>query len=276
VKILIRHLEIIGGWGMEPDDYIEDHDDGIPDFRGPEDIEATELNHALGSLHLLGDDPFLRMQAFNLSLVDHFIMGLELQLHRARFNEEKGLAGDTAFLSAQTQMWIFAIHELLRTWRARAKDIVKLAKNGGLQLKVDALARKIPFEHPARQMRADQLRRIIKSPALLDNIARDLRRTHILFSQLEHVRVALAKHEVGGKKNSVAHAPGLALFNRWNGSLEYEIAYEGAILGTLSRRDIAESLRALADANNPPSEEDLASFDEFMKGPPLPPDDLWT
>jgi hypothetical protein len=68
---------------MEPDDYIEDHDDDIPDFRGPEEIEATELSHALGSLHLLGDDPFLRMQAFNLSLVDHFIMGLELQLHRA-------------------------------------------------------------------------------------------------------------------------------------------------------------------------------------------------
>lgn len=261
---------------MEPDDYIEDHDDDIPDFRGPKKIEATELSHALGSLHLLGDGPFLRMQAFNLSLVDHFIMGLELQLHRARFNEEKGLAGDTAFLSAQTQMWIFAVYELLRTWRARAKDIVKLAKNGGLQLKVDALARKLRFEHPARQMRPDQLRRIIKSPALLDDIARALRRTHILFSQLEHVRVALAKHEIGGKKNSIAHAPGLALFNRWNGSLEYEIGYEGTILGTLSRRDIAESLRALADASNPPSEEDLASFDEFMKGPPPPPDDLWT
>lgn len=90
------------------------------------------------------------------------------------------------------------------------------------------------------------------------------------------MRVALAKHEVGGKRNSVAHAPGLALSNRWNGSLEYEIAYEDAILGILSRRDIAESLRTLADASNPPSETDLASFDEFMKGPPLPPDDLWT
>jgi hypothetical protein len=110
VKTLILYLEIIGGWGMEPDDYIEDHDDDIPDFRGAEEIEATELSHALGSLHLLGDDPFLRMQAFNLSLVDHFIMGLEIQLHRARFNEEKGLAGDTAFLSAQTQMWIFAVY----------------------------------------------------------------------------------------------------------------------------------------------------------------------
>jgi hypothetical protein len=259
---------------MEPDDYFEDHDDDIPDFRGPEEIEATELSDALGSLYLLGDDLFLRSQAFNLSIVDHFIMGLELQLLRARFNEEKRPIGDTAFLSAQTQMWIFAAYELLRTWRARAKDIVKLAKNGGLQLKVDSLARKLPFEHPGRQMRANQLRHIIKTPALLDDIARDLRRTHMLFRSLEHVRIALAKHEVGGKKNSVAHAPGLASFNRWNGSLEYEISYEGAVIGTLSRRDIAGSLRALADASNPPSEEDLASFDEIMKGPPI--DDLWT
>jgi hypothetical protein len=257
---------------MEPDDYIENHDDDIPDFRDPDKIGAMELSHALGTLHLLGADPFLRMQAFNLSLVDHFIMRLELQLHRARFNEEKGPVTDTAFLSAQTQMWIFAAYELLHTWRARAKDVVKLAKNGGLQLKADALGRKLPFEHPARQMRAEQLRRIIKVPALLDDIACDLRRTHILYTNLEHVRVALAKHEISGKPKAVPHAPGQALFNRWNGSLEYEIGYQGAILGTLSRRDIAESLRALADASNPPSDEDLASFDEFMKGPPA---DLW-
>jgi hypothetical protein len=95
---------------MEPDDYFEDHDDDIPDFRGPEEIEATELSDALGSLYLLGDDLFLRSQAFNLSIVDHFIMGLELQLLRARFNEEKRPIGDTAFLSAQTQMWIFAVY----------------------------------------------------------------------------------------------------------------------------------------------------------------------
>jgi hypothetical protein len=250
----------------EPDDYIEDHDDDIQEYREPDEIDAAELSHALSTLCLLGDDPFLRMQAFNLSLVDHFIMRLELQLRQQRFDEEKGPVTDTAFLSAQTQMWIFAAYELLRTWRARAKNVMDLSKNGGLTQKAEALARKLPFQHPARQMRAEQLRRLIREPALIEGVALDLRRTHMLFSQLDHVRVALAKHEVGGKRNSVAHAPGLALFNRWNGSLEYEIGYEGAILGTLSRRDIAESLRALADVSNPPSDEDLASFDEFMNG----------
>ena len=47
---------------------------------------------------------------------------------------------------------------------------------------------KFRFVHPTRQMRANQARRIIETPTLLDDIARDLRRTHILFSQLQRVR----------------------------------------------------------------------------------------
>jgi hypothetical protein len=256
---------------VEPKDRIEDHDD-VPEYRDPEAIGTTELSHPLGTLHLLGDDPFMRTQAFNLSLVDHFIMRLELELQRRRFDEEKVPVVDTAFLSAQTQMWIFAVYELLRTWRARAKDVVKLAKNGGLTLKAEALGRKLPFEHPAREMRAEQLRRIINSPSVVESITLDLRRTHILYVQLEQVRIALAKHEISGKPKAVPHAPGLVMFDRWNGSIEYELGYEGVILGTLSRRDIAECLWALSDASNLPSEEELASFDAFMKGPPA---DLW-
>jgi hypothetical protein len=105
----------------EPDDYSDDHDDDIPDYRDPDEIDATELSLALDTLRLLGDDLFMRTQAFNLSLVDHFIMQLELQLLRARFKEEKGSFTNNAFLSAQTQMWIFAAYELLRTWRARRR-----------------------------------------------------------------------------------------------------------------------------------------------------------
>ncbi len=238
---------------MEPEDRIEDHDD-VPEYRDPEAIGTTELSHSLGTLHLLGDDPFMRMQAFNLSLVDHFIMRLELELHRRRFDKEKVPVMETAFLSAQTQMWIFAVYELLRTWQAQAKDVVKLAKSGGLTMKAEALGRKLPFAHPAREMRAEQLRRIIKTPTTVESIALDLRRTHILYVQLEHVRVALAKHQISGKPKAVPHAPGLVMFNRWSGSIEYELGYEGVILGTLSRRDIAESLRALSNASSPPSD----------------------
>ena len=121
-------------------------------------------------------------------------------------------------------------------------------------------------------MRAAQLRRIIAEPALLDRIRADLRRTHTLFKQLEHVRVALAKHEVSGKPKSVPHSPGIFSFNHWNGSLQFEIGHEGAILGTLDRRNLAEALRSLSDGSEPPTDEELADFDQFMTGLPA---DFW-
>ena len=58
---------------MEHDEYIEDHNDQ-PDYRAPEEIASSELSQALSTLHLLGDDPYLRMQAYNLAVIDQFIM----------------------------------------------------------------------------------------------------------------------------------------------------------------------------------------------------------
>jgi hypothetical protein len=252
---------------MEPDDYIEDHDD-IPNYRVPEEIMASELSQALGTLHLLGDDPYLRMQASNLAIIDHFIMRLEWTALRKRYDDEKEDLVDTIFISAQTQMWIFAAYELLRSWRQRAKDVLRLSKAGGLAMKADGLDRELPYRHPGRRVRADQLRRIIGDPSIVNAIELDIRRTHILFAELEHLRVAIAKHEVSGKPKSVAYSPGFGTFNRWNGSLEYEIGFEGAIMSMLSRRSIAESLRYLSQPSDPPSDEELAEFDAMMKGPP--------
>lgn len=252
---------------MDPDDYIEDHDN-IPTYRVPEDIQTSELSQALGTLRLLGDDPYLRIQASNLAVIDHFIMQLEWTAMRKRFDEEREDLLDTTFISAQTQMWIFAAYELLRTWRQRAKDVVKLSKTGGLAMKADSLDRKLPYFHPGRKARAEQLRRLIADSSIVDAVALDICRTHILFSELEHLRVAIAKHEVSGKPKSVAYAPGFGTFNRWNGSLEYEFGFEGAIMGMRSRRDIAESLRYLSQPSDPPSDEDLAEFNAMLKGPP--------
>jgi hypothetical protein len=42
-------------------------------------------------------------------------------------------------LNALSQQWLFALYELLRIWRERAKDVVKWHVNGGLELKAEAL-----------------------------------------------------------------------------------------------------------------------------------------
>lgn len=255
---------------MNQDNLHEDRDD-FPEYRDEEEIQPYELSEALTSLHLFDGDPYLRTQAFNLAIVDKFIMQLEYAALRGLNADERAPVADRLFLSAQSQMWIFAAYEMVRTWRERAKDITKWHDNGGLKLKIDALRRDVGFRHVARELRAEQLQKIFDDPSLVTRIQEDLRASHITFARLEYIRVALAKHEVGGRKKSIAYAPGYGRINKWCGSLEYELENNGVILGTLSRRDIADELRLLVDRTNLPTDEDLESFDASMKvSPPNP------
>jgi len=249
----------------------DDHEpyDG-PTYRLPETISQSELRGALDRLALFGSDPNFRNQAFNIALVDEFVMKLELNLLRQQFHEERAPIAEAAFVSAQSQMWIFAAYELMRTWRQRGKDIVKWADNGGLEAKLAHLKRRTAYVHYGREFRARQIEQVLASPALLQNIRDDLRRTHIPFTRIEAIRVSIAKHEFRGQKNSVALMPTHGRINRWCGSIDFELENEGAVMGTISRRDIADELRNIP--NLPlPTDDDIRSFDEFMRGPP---DDL--
>lgn len=252
---------------MDPEEFYEDHDES-PVYRDPKEIGAFELSSALDSLHLIGSDPYMRMQAFNLSVVDKFIMDLEYNTLRKLNEEDSTPVPEATFLSAQSQMWIFAAYELLRTSRARAIDVLKLLENGGLRLKIESLEKDVGFLHVGRKIRAAQLRNLLDDPSIPDKIKVDNRITHIPFARLAHIRVALAKHEVQGKKKSIALAPGYGRINQWCGSLDYELERGGNILGNISRRDIADELRAISqNRGSPPTDEDIESFDTFMRGP---------
>ncbi|MEJ0058418.1 MAG: hypothetical protein WDM79_01990 [Terricaulis sp.] len=235
-------------------------DEPLP--RSPDDIESHELESALADLSLM-DDMFLRMQITNLTVTDQVLMDLEMNLLRRKFEEERTPIDDAVVLLAFSQMWIFAAYELLRTWRARVKEFQKWKLNCGFEAKIAALEAKggAPL-HLGRQIRIDQLKRARDEPDLLAKLDADLRRTHILFKRLEGVRVWLSKHEVVGKRNSIAAAPGLSLINRYTGSLEFELSHDSVILDTVSRRDIADHMRAIP--GEPQTAEELAAYDEMM------------
>lgn len=249
---------------MQPDEDIDEHGDD-PSYRSPEQIAEHELRTALTSLHLLGDDPFLRMQVTNLSIVDQFIMSLEYDALQKLLEEDRTPLPEAVFLSAQSQMWIFAVYELLRTWRQRADAVLKASRAGTLETQIAELEKDQGFVHVGRQIRAGQLRKILSDPSLLSAIDADLRATYIPFRRMEYIRIALAKHEVPKQKNSIAYAPGYGRINQWCGSLEYQLEKGKVILGTISRRDIADELRALNDRTTLPTDEELAAFDAFMK-----------
>jgi len=52
---------------------------------------------------------------------------------------------EAAFLSAQSQMWIFAAYEIMRTWRQRVRRMIEWAKNGALESKLLAFEKDIGY-----------------------------------------------------------------------------------------------------------------------------------
>ena len=255
----------------ENNDY-EAYDDQ-PRYQAPSAIDPSALRQALCKLNLFGDDPFLSMQAFNLAIVDQFLMDLEDQLLKKLVDEERTPLPEAAFLSAQSQMWIFAAYELMRTWRQRARDMIKWAESGGLEQKLAALEKEEAYQHFGRQYRAGQIRAVLTDPDRVNAIQRDLKRTHMLFARLEAIRISLAKHEVRKKKHSVALRPGYGWINSWCGALDYEIENGHYSMGNINRRDIADEIRLLLADDYVPSDEDIASFEQFMRGPAEPPPD---
>lgn len=234
--------------------------------RMADDIDPGELDRALRGLIFLGDGLAMRMQVTNIAIVDNFIMKVETTVRNRLHEEERTPVDDASFLNAQSQMWIFATYELLRTWRQRLEDILKLQKNGGLQSKIDALRKDRGYRHYDREFYASQLERVQKDSATIDTMQTDLRKTAIPFTRLEFLRVALAKHEVSGKEKSFAFNPGYARIDRFTGSLQYEMSNEKYITDTVTRRDIADDIRAFPMVDSLPTDDDIKEFKRCLQG----------
>lgn len=247
---------------MTDDEYEFDHDDERR-VLNPEEIDGSALSSALVSLQMF-NDPYMRMQATNLGLVDQFLTGLEFEVLRERFQDDRASSG-MLFLNAQSQMWMFSVYELLRTWRQLINDTLKLLKNGALQGRIEELRQDQGFRHYGMEIRSEQLRRVLEAPDSPRLMEEDLRVTHVLYKQIDYLRVALAKHEVKGRHKSIALAPGYGRMDTWSGSIQYELEAGQVSLGTLSRRNVADGIRAFANRTDIPTTESLKSFDEFMK-----------
>lgn len=232
--------------------------------RSAESVGQQELPKALNGLVFLGESHAMRMQVTSIGIVDTFIMEVETTVRNRLFQEERTPIDDAAFLQAQTQMWIFATYELLRTWRQRLNDIIKWQRNGGLQAKIEVLRKDTNFLHYDRQGLAHQLERVVADPSIVDLFHRDLLKTAIPFHRLEFVRVALAKHEISGKAKALAYNPGYARIDQFTGSLQYELSNERYVTGTITRREIADEIRAFPEITELPTEADIKDFLRFL------------
>jgi hypothetical protein len=103
---------------------------GTVDVPGEESISFAEL---LWKLPLF-DDLFLSMQGQNVMIVDLYLRDLERDLLRELIEIERTPFPAMLIVSALSQMWIFAVYELLRTWRQRVKDLKRDAQKPAVQL----------------------------------------------------------------------------------------------------------------------------------------------
>ena len=83
-----------------PEEMYED----LPPYAPASSLDSSQLRRALTDLNLLGDDPFLRMQAFNLGMIDGWLTGLEQGVLKALVREDGTPLPEAGFLSAQSQM----------------------------------------------------------------------------------------------------------------------------------------------------------------------------
>jgi hypothetical protein len=224
----------------------------------PDEVqEEPRLNEVLRELPLL-DDLFLGMQAMNVELVDGYLEDLEAELLQEYMASDRPPLASMMFVSALSQMWIFAAYELLRTWRQRAREIVGWGKRlrdlAGEERDAAIAAKREEIDARAGEARDGDVRWHVferaADPQFLEELQLAVNRTELTFRDLEALRMTLAKHEVPRQHGMYAAAPGYARLDMSNGSFYWQVELGVDEVTLLSRRGLADALRALARRND--------------------------
>lgn len=186
----------------------------------------------------LFDDLFLSMQGQNVMLVDLYLRDLERDLLRELIEIERTPFPATLIVSALSQMWIFAVYELLRTWRQRVKDLKRDAQKL-------AVVQRSGHSKLAGMYYQGQLAHLRKKPAYAKDLDRAVNLMEPLFRCIEALRMNLAKHEVPKLHGVPAMAPGYGRIDGMTGSISWQVDLGNNLVDLVSRRSLADQLKTL-------------------------------
>jgi hypothetical protein len=215
--------------------------------------DGPSLTDGLQALPVLGDDIYLRLQAFNLGLVDSLLNDWERTLIAEYHEQETTPISTAVMVGAVGQLWVFGLYELLRTWRQRGRELLAFADGlAGL----DAAARQLRLDEQNIQVRnasADPSRPNPAHFAAYERVANDLGFAATLrealdrlewpFKKLEALRVQMAKHEVPKSKGSYAMSPGYTRIDEATQSICWEVSLGDMEVEIVSRRSLADLCR---------------------------------
>jgi hypothetical protein len=205
------------------------------------DISFADL---LWTLPLFEEDLFLNMQGQNVMLVDFYLQDLERDLLRLYIEIERTPFPEVLVVSALNQMWIFALYELLRTWRQRIRDLKQEAQKAAAPV----VANEEDDENIADLAwvyRKNQLKRLQEEPAFEVELNEAYDRIEPLFRRIEALRMNLAKHEVPKMKGVPALAPGYGRIDMMSGSMVWQVDLGNMTVDMISRRSLADQLREI-------------------------------
>lgn len=220
-----------------------------------EEHEDIRIRDVLESLPVF-DELYLRMQAMNIDLVDAYLEDMEHNLLMEYMEIERTPLVSAVTVSAFSQLWIFGLYELLRTWRQRAFDVYNFAD----ELRpLDKSAREVLIAEKKRKIKeATALdgaefiywrpyEQVVKDEAFAESIRKAIDQSERLFRRIEALRMSLAKHEVPKAKGSFAMAPGYGRIDMTNGSIYWQIVLQGNEVDLISRRSLADECRELGE-----------------------------
>ncbi|PIP90599.1 MAG: hypothetical protein COW01_09860 [Bdellovibrionales bacterium CG12_big_fil_rev_8_21_14_0_65_38_15] len=210
------------------------------------DINFSETQEFFQNLPMF-DGVTYNMQAMNITIIDQFITNYEYALLKEYFAREKTPVDTAMFVSALSQMWVFALYELLRTWRQRVRMILEAEQKGELDKLID-LKKDEGLPNLSTSSLAKDAKRIKEDKAFSERTKASMETVDGLWRLVHSFRINLAKHEIPGEKNKFHHFPGYGRINGSCGALDFEISQNKDHFRTLNRRDIAEMLRALKHA----------------------------
>lgn len=186
----------------------------------------------------LFDDLFLSMQGQNVMLVDLYLRDLERDLLQELIEIERTPFPATLVVSALSQMWIFAVYELLRTWRQRVKDLKRDAQK-------PAVMQQSAHSKLAGMYYQGQLAHLRKKPRYAKELDRAVNLMEPLFRRIEALRMNLAKHEVPKLHGVPAMAPGYGRIDGMTGSISWQVDLGNNLVDLVSRRSLADQLKTL-------------------------------
>ena len=221
------------------------------------------LYKSLSGLPLL--ENYLGMQAQNIWLVDGMLQQMEAELWDEYIRTEKTPFPGIMYVSALSQMWIFALYELLRTWRQLVNEVIiyhnqlegihndpafeekkKRLREVNKGVQRSTISQEMEEHFYRRGFRQVELDR--SYAAFLTTV---LNKIDPIFRTVEDLRITLAKHEIPktfrkkGKPAIRPTSPGYARIDTMKGGLCWFIEKKDGDSEIIRRVGIVESIQKL-------------------------------